>query len=159
MVLFDDAIQGPQSFRTPELGDIVIRRKDGIFAYQLAVIVDDASQHVTNVVRGADLLLSTARQMLLQEALSLPTPGYAHLPLVIEQTHEKLAKSRHSVPVEPRHAPAYLTTVLRMLNHPPPPELENETPARLLAWAAHNWNMVALAHVRSVTARDTVHAK
>jgi len=159
VVFFDDAIQGAQSFRTPELGDIVIRRKDGIFAYQLAVIVDDASQHVTNVVRGADLLLSTAWQMLLQKALSLPTPTYAHLPLVVEQTQEKLGKSRHSVPVEPRHASAYLTTVLRMLNHPPPPELETDTPARLLAWAEYNWSMVALAHVHSVTARDTVHAK
>lgn len=159
VVFFDDAIQGPCSFRTPELGDIVIKRKDGIFAYQLAVIVDDASQHITNVVRGADLLLSTAWQILLQRALSLTTPGYAHLPLVVEQTLEKLGKSRHSIAVEPRHASAYLTTVLRMLNHPPPPELENETPARLLAWATLNWNVVALSHVRSVTARDTVHAK
>jgi glutamyl-Q tRNA(Asp) synthetase len=159
VVFFDDAIQGRCSFRAPELGDIVIRRKDGIFAYQLAVIVDDASQHITNVVRGADLLLSTAWQILLQRALALPTPTYAHLPLVVEQSREKLGKSRHSVPVEPRHASAYLTTVLRMLNHAPPRELENDTPARLLAWALHNWNMVALSHVHSVTARDTVHAK
>lgn len=159
VVFFDDAVQGHCSFGTPELGDIVIKRKDAIVAYQLAVVVDDAWQHVTNVVRGADLLLSTAWQILLQNALALPTPHYAHLPLVVEQTHEKLGKSRHSVPVDPRNASAYLTTVLRMLNHPPPPELERDTPARLLAWAEHNWNMVALAHVRNVTARDTVHAK
>ena len=159
VVLFDDAVQGPCSFSTPELGDIVIKRKDGIFAYQLAVSVDDASQQVTNVVRGADLLLSTAWQILLQRALALPTPGYAHLPLVVEQNQEKLGKSRHSVPVEPRYAAAYLTAVLRMLNQQPPPELENDTPARLLAWAASNWRMVALARVRSVTARDTAHAK
>jgi glutamyl-Q tRNA(Asp) synthetase len=159
VVFFDDAVQGMCSFRAPELGDIVIRRKDGIFAYQLAVIVDDASQHITNVVRGADLLLSTAWQILLQRALALATPAYAHLPLVVEQTQEKLGKSRHSIPVEQASASAYLTTVLRMLNHPPPPELENDTPARLLAWATRNWNVVALSHVRSVTARDTVHAK
>lgn len=159
VVFFDDAIQGRCSFRAPELGDIVIRRKDGIIAYQLAVIVDDAGQHITNVVRGADLLPSTAWQILLQGALSLPRPAYAHLPLVVEQTQEKLGKSRHSVPVDPRRASAYLTTVLRMLNHPPPPELENETPARLLAWATRNWNVVALSHVRSVTACDTADAK
>jgi glutamyl-Q tRNA(Asp) synthetase len=159
VVFLDDAIQGAQRFRAPELGDIVIKRKDGVFAYQLAVSVDDASQHVTNVVRGADLLLSTAWQLLLQKALSLPTPAYAHLPVVLEQNGEKLGKSRHSVPVEPRHASAYLTTVLRMLNHPPPAELENDTPARLLEWAARAWNVVALSHVRSVTARDTAHAK
>jgi glutamyl-Q tRNA(Asp) synthetase len=159
VVFFDDAVQGPCRFNTPELGDIVIRRKDGIIAYQLAVIVDDALQHVTNVVRGADLLLSTAWQILLQQALGLATPGYAHLPLVVEQTREKLSKSRRSVPVEPTLAGPCLTTVLRMLNHPPPPELENDAPERQLAWAARNWSVVALAHVRSVTACDTVHAK
>lgn len=159
VVFFDDAVQGNCRFSTPELGDIVIRRKDGIIAYQLAVIVDDALQHVTNVVRGADLLVSTAWQILLQQALGLATPGYAHLPLVVEQTHEKLSKSRHSVPVERGQAGPCLTTVLRMLNHPPPPELENDAPERQLAWAARNWSVGALAHVRSVTARDTVHAK
>ncbi len=159
VVLFDDAVQGKCRFHTPELGDCVIRRKDGIFAYQLAVVVDDALQHITNVVRGADLLESTAWQILLQQALELSTPSYAHLPLVVEQTHGKLSKSRHSVPVEPARAGVSLTTVLRMLNHPPPPELENGEPGRQLAWAAFNWNPGALAHVRSVTARDTMHAK
>jgi glutamyl-Q tRNA(Asp) synthetase len=159
VVFFDDAVQGSCRFSTRELGDIVIRRKDGIIAYQLAVVVDDAVQHVTNVVRGADLLLSTAWQILLQQALGLATPGYAHLPLVVEQTREKLSKSRHSVPVQPALAGPCLTTVLRMLNHPPPPELENDAPERQLAWAARNWSVVALAHVRSVTACDTVHAK
>jgi glutamyl-Q tRNA(Asp) synthetase len=159
VVLFDDGVQGHCEFRAPELGDIVIKRRDRITAYQLAVIVDDASQHITNVVRGADLLLSTAWQILLQQALQLPVPHYSHLPLVVEESREKLGKSRHSVPVDPAHASAYLTTVLRMLNHPPPPELERDSPARLLAWAEHNWSLLALTHVRSVTARDTVHAK
>jgi glutamyl-Q tRNA(Asp) synthetase len=159
VVLFDDAVQGGCRFGPPELGDIVIRRKDGIIAYQLAVIVDDALQHVTNVVRGADLLPSTAGQILLQQALGLATPGYAHLPVVVEQTREKLSKSRQSVPVEPALAGPCLTTVLRMLNHPPPPELENDAPERQLAWAVRNWSVVALAHVRSVTTCDTVHAK
>ncbi|MBS0422504.1 MAG: tRNA glutamyl-Q(34) synthetase GluQRS [Proteobacteria bacterium] len=159
VVLFDDGIQGKCRFNTHELGDVIIRRKDKIIAYQLAVVLDDALQHVTNVVRGTDLLESTAWQILLQQALKLSTPSYAHLPLVVEQTHEKLSKSRHSVPVEPARAGVSLTTVLRMLNHPPPPELENDVPERLLEWAVHQWNPVAVAHVRSVTARDTVHAK
>jgi glutamyl-Q tRNA(Asp) synthetase len=159
VVFFDDGVQGNCRFCTPELGDIVIQRKDEIIAYQLAVIVDDAAQHVSHVVRGVDLLLSTAWQIMLQKALLLPSPRYAHLPLVVEQTHEKLSKSKHSVPVEPAFASSYLTTVLRMLNHAPPAELENDKPARLLAWAARNWNLAALAGVRSVTARDTAHAK
>jgi glutamyl-Q tRNA(Asp) synthetase len=159
VVLFDDRVQGGCRFCAPELGDIVIKRKDEIIAYQLAVIADDAAQSISNVVRGVDLLLSTAWQILLQKALSVPTPRYAHLPLVVRKTREKLGKSRQSVPVDAARASAYLTIVLRMLNHAPPVELENDTPARLLAWAARNWNMGALTGVRSVTARDTAHAK
>ena len=101
VVLFDDRVQGNCRFSTPELGDIVIKRKDGIIAYQLAVTVDDAAQHVSHVVRGVDLLPSTGWQIALQKALSLPSPRYAHLPLVVEKTREKLAKSRRSVPVDP----------------------------------------------------------
>jgi glutamyl-Q tRNA(Asp) synthetase len=159
VVFFDDRVQGNCRFGTPELGDIVIKRKDGIIAYQLAVVVDDAAQHVSHVVRGGDLLHSTGWQIALQGALSVPSPRYAHLPLVVEQTGEKLAKSRHSVPVNPVLASTYLTTVLRLLNHPPPPEFEHDTPARLLAWAARNWNLAALAGVRSVTACDIASAK
>ena len=159
VVFFDDRVQGNYRFGRPELSDIVIKRKDEIIAYQLAVTVDDAAQHVSNVVRGADLLLSTGWQIALQKALSLPSPSYAHLPLVVEQTQEKLGKSRHSVPVDPALASSYLTMVLRMLNHPPPAELVNDTPARLLAWAACNWNLGAFSGVRSVTARDIAHAK
>ena len=84
VIAFDDAIQGPQRQDVAhEVGDFVIRRADGCWAYQLAVVVDDADQGITDVVRGADLLGSTARQILLQRMLSLPTPHYAHLPLLI----------------------------------------------------------------------------
>ena len=96
------------------------------------------------MVRGADLLPSTAWQIALQGALALRSPRYAHLPLVSAENCEKLAKSRHSVPVDAAGRAHYLTTVLRLLNHPPPPELENDTPARLLAWAARNWSMQAV---------------
>ncbi len=159
VVLFDDRVQGPCRFEPRELGDFVIRRKDGIIAYQLAVTVDDGAQQVSHVVRGADLLASTAWQITLQRALGLPSPTYGHLPLVVGPGQEKLGKSKYSVPVAPRYAASYLTTVLRMLNHPPPAELEHDTPGRLLAWAARNWDIGALAGVRSVTARDTAHAK
>jgi glutamyl-Q tRNA(Asp) synthetase len=159
VVLFDDRVQGPQCFEHRELGDFVIKRKDGIIAYQLAVVLDDEAQQVSDVVRGADLLPSTGWQIALQRALGIPLPHYAHLPLVVEQSHEKLGKSRHSVPVEPRLAGTYLTTVLRLLRQLPPAELENDTPARLLAWAARNWSVKAFAGVRCVTACDTARAK
>jgi glutamyl-Q tRNA(Asp) synthetase len=159
VVLFDDRVQGVCRLEQRELGDFVIERKDKIIAYQLAVVVDDQAQHVSEVVRGADLLPSTGWQIALQRALGHPRPGYAHLPLVVEQNHEKLGKSRHSVPVDPARASSYLTAVLRLLRQGPPAELEHDTPARLLAWAARNWSVKAFAGVRCVTACDTPRAK
>ena len=159
VVFFDDRVQGVCRLEQRELGDFVIQRKDQIIAYQLAVVVDDQAQHVSAVVRGADLLPSTGWQIALQRALGLALPSYAHLPLVVEQTHQKLGKSRHSVPVEPALASTWLTAVLRLLRQPLPPELENDTPARLLQWAARNWNVKVFAGLRTVAACDTGRAK
>ena len=98
---FDDAIQGRvrQDVST-EVGDFVLKRADGYWAYQLAVVVDDAAQGITDVVRGADLLDSTPRQVLLQRALGLATPRYAHLPLVVDAQGRKLSKSLAAIPVD-----------------------------------------------------------
>ena len=101
VVAFDDAIQG--RFRqdvAADVGDFVLRRADGPWAYQLAVVVDDAAQGITDVVRGADLLDSTPRQILLQRALGLPTPRHAHLPLVLGADGRKLSKALSSRPVD-----------------------------------------------------------
>lgn len=99
---FVDAIQGPQSQDVArDVGDFVLRRADGHWAYQLAVVVDDAAQDITDVVRGADLLDSTPRQILLQRALGLPTPAYAHLPLVLDSQGRKLSKSGLAHPLDP----------------------------------------------------------
>jgi len=159
VVLFDDRVQGSCRFEPHELRDFIIQRKDQIIAYQLAVVVDDQAQQVSNVVRGADLLPSTGWQIALHRALGSPIPAYAHLPLVVEQNHKKLGKSRHSVPVEPRLARTYLTTVLQLLRQVLPPELEPDTPELLLAWAARNWSVTAFAGVRNVTAFDIARAK
>ena len=101
-VAFDDDLQGPQSERLEETsGDIVLRRSDGIVAYQLAVVVDDAAQGVTHIVRGADLLASTGRQRRLYELLGLaPVPAYAHVPLLLGDDGERLAKRHGAVGLE-----------------------------------------------------------
>ena len=100
-VRFRDRFRGTQvQDPSREAGDLVVRRADGLWAYQLAVVVDDALQGVTEVVRGADLLDSTARQIALQTLLGLPTPGYAHLPVVRQASGAKLSKSLDAVPVD-----------------------------------------------------------
>jgi len=117
----------------------LIRRRDGAFAYQLAVVVDDADSRVSNVVRGADLLASTAWQIELQKALNLAVPRYAQLPLIVEEAHGKLAKSRRSLALDPARAGSQLVSALMLLQHPPPAELQQASPATLLAWATERW--------------------
>lgn len=100
-VTFDDRIEGTITQDVGRtVGDFVLRRADGFWAYQLAVVVDDAAQGVTDIVRGADLLVSTPRQILLQRALGLPTPRYAHLPLLLDPDGRKLSKSLACAPVD-----------------------------------------------------------
>ncbi|MGH8137304.1 MAG: tRNA glutamyl-Q(34) synthetase GluQRS [Steroidobacteraceae bacterium] len=152
IVSFEDRVQGGCRIELQALGDCIITRKDGVPSYQLAVVVDDAEQHVTDVVRGADLLDSTAWQLALQRALGRPAPRYAHLPLVVEPTRAKLAKSRRSVPVDAASAGAQLACALRLLNHPPPRELEHGSPGNLLEWAARTWHLDAFHGWRTVPA-------
>jgi glutamyl-Q tRNA(Asp) synthetase len=101
VIAFEDAIQGTrEQDLSRDIGDFVLRRAEGYWAYQLAVVVDDAAQGITDVVRGADLLDSTPRQVFLQQVLGLPTPRYAHLPLVVDVHGRKLSKSDAALPVD-----------------------------------------------------------
>ncbi|QIK38499.1 tRNA glutamyl-Q(34) synthetase GluQRS [Caldichromatium japonicum] len=119
-ILFQDRIQGHQGHAVSEaVGDFVVRRADGIHAYQLAVVVDDADQGITHVVRGADLLLSTPRQILLQRYLRLPTPIYAHVPLVLDEAGRKLSKSLAALPLDPNDPLPALHLVWRLLGQTP----------------------------------------
>ena len=121
-IVLTDRIQGHQEQWVAEtIGDFVLRRADGIHAYQLAVVVDDAWQGVTHVVRGADLLLSTPRQILLQQALGLPQPSYAHVPLILNAEGRKLSKSLAAAPVDPTNPLPALQRAWRLLGQEPLP--------------------------------------
>jgi glutamyl-Q tRNA(Asp) synthetase len=135
-VVFDDLLQGRQRFDRAELGDFVVRRVEGWAAYQLAVVVDDAYQGITDIVRGADLLDSTPRQMLLRERLGLPEPRHAHLPVLVGPDGRKLGKSLGALPVDAKDPMPALATALALLGFPCDAVLGNsvaETLTRALA--------------------------
>jgi glutamyl-Q tRNA(Asp) synthetase len=142
---FDDLFQGTQRFDLAACGDVVVERRDGLTSYQLAVVVDDAYQEVTRVVRGADLLSSTPWQIDLQQALSLPYPIYGHLPLLLEPDGAKLSKSRRAAPIDPSAAPGAITSTLTHLSQAPPPELAHSSIKDVWNWAFAHWNPQALA--------------
>ena len=138
---FTDRVQG--EFRQHlgrEVGDFVIRRRDGLHAYQLAVVLDDAWQGVSDIVRGADLLDSTPRQLYLQELLGLPQPRYLHVPLITQPDGHKLGKSYRSPPLAADQATPLLLRALRALGQQPGLELDDASPRELLAWGIRHWD-------------------
>lgn len=138
---FHDRVQG--EFRQHlgrEVGDFIIRRRDGLYAYQLAVVLDDAWQGVTDVVRGADLLDSTPRQLYLQELLGLSQPRYLHVPLIIQPDGHKLGKTYRSPPLPGDQASQLLLRALRALGQQPPVELAGASARELLAWGIEHWD-------------------
>jgi glutamyl-Q tRNA(Asp) synthetase len=154
-VRFDDLFLGSQAFDTRALGDFVIERRDRLASYQLAVVVDDAWQGVTRVVRGADLVASTPWQLELQSALEIRRPIYGHLPLLTEARGEKLSKSKRSIPIplvpgSESGRPGLtavsqaLTSTLTHMSQAPPPELAHSSIKDVWKWAVAHWNPKAL---------------
>lgn len=139
VVEFDDEVFGHQAEDVATaVGDFVLRRRDGLYSYQLAVVVDDAAQGVTQVVRGADLLDNTARQIVLQQRLGLATPTYLHLPLAVHADGSKLSKQTHALPLSLPGDPALLRLALERLGQALP---DAATDCRsLLAWGVAHWN-------------------
>ncbi len=136
----DAGLGAQQQDVAAEVGDFTIRRADGLFAYQLAVVVDDADSGITEVVRGADLLDSTPRQILLQGALGLSTPGYHHLPVAINAAGDKLSKQTGAPPVDDSAPAEALWRALDFLGQEPPTELRGAGPEELLPWATAAWD-------------------
>ncbi len=135
---FTDLIQGVQQFHLSEqIGDFILRRKDGLFAYQLAVVVDDHDQGVTHVLRGSDLLDSTPRQLYLARCLNFRSPEFGHFPVVVDEQGQKLSKQAHADPVTLDQPEQALKAALRFLQQPIPAE---DRVANIMAAAIMNWS-------------------
>jgi glutamyl-Q tRNA(Asp) synthetase len=152
IVKFSDALQGYiTQHLEKEVGDFVVLRADGLFAYQLAVVVDDDAQGITHVVRGVDLLYSTPRQIYLQRLLGLNTPAHMHLPVAVNAQGEKLSKQTLAQPVERSNSTSTLFDALVFLGQQPPIELGAGTTGQILAWAIDNWQPETLLNCRQLT--------
>lgn len=141
---FDDQIQGSQTFNLGELGDFILKRKDGLYAYQLAVCVDDEYQGVTHIVRGYDLIDSTPRQLHLQNVLGYRHPVYSHIPVITLADGNKLSKQNHApaIPVdEPRPA---LIQALKALGMQPDNDLSASSVEDILRWGSSHWQPKAI---------------
>lgn len=158
-IVFEDAWQGRiERNLARDFGDFVVRRADTYWAYQLAVVVDDAEQGVSHVVRGYDLIESTPRQIWLQQLLGLPTPVYAHMPIAVNARGEKLSKQTGAVAID-RGAPVQaLWRALVFLGQQPPPELRYAALGSLWRWARANWKPEAVggAVTRALPPDDVV---
>lgn len=139
---FTDQIQGEITQNLArEIGDFIIKRADEIFAYQFAVVVDDAEQGITHVIRGADLLNSTPRQIYLQYLLQHATPHYAHFPIVVNAVGEKLSKQTLAKAIHPKEANKLIFDALNFLGQSPPTVIKNATLDEVWHWAISNWKI------------------
>lgn len=149
---FIDGLQGHvEQAVDRDVGDVVLRRADGFWAYQLAVVVDDADQDITDVVRGADLLDSTPRQILLQRALGLPTPRYLHLPLIVDADGQKLSKSMAALPVDDDAPLPALRAAWHVLGQPEGVLTDATSVAGALTTAQRHFDPARLPKVTRVT--------
>ena len=155
LISYADVIQGQMTGRLNELtGDFTLRRSDGLIAYNLAVVIDDAAQDITRVVRGADLLDTTFNQIYLQSVLNLPTPNYAHHTLVIDGKGKKISKQDGVTDVLAGVAPeTVLLRALRFLGQSPNPKLAHADKQEILAWGVTHWKIDAVPGERSPTCR------
>ena len=174
---FIDAVQGAQKQNLPrDVGDCVLLRADGYFAYQLAVVIDDADQGVDHIVRGADLIHSTARQIYLQRLLGLPTPQYAHLPVAVDATGAKLSKQTRAVPVDAANPLPALFAAARFLGQNPPqelcclpadsraasreavrPEAARRGCADFFSWARESWQLEHVPRIAAIPIEEERH--
>jgi glutamyl-Q tRNA(Asp) synthetase len=139
-VSFQDGLQGSISHNLArQHGDFILKRKDGIIAYQFAVVIDDYLQGINHVVRGCDLLEETPKQIYLQQLLGFPTPAYKHVPVIVDQHGYKLSKQTLATAVDTQSPNLMLFNLLRLLKQKPPDEIKDATVNEMLSWAIINW--------------------
>lgn len=147
-VTFQDSLQGNYTQQLNiDSGDFIIQRRDGLFAYQLAVVVDDAFQNITHVVRGIDLINSTPRQIYLQQCLNLPPLKYTHLPVIVNSLGEKLSKQTGAEGIGPTANIPLILECLEFLGQNPPNELKTENLTTVWEWARTHWDINRLTTV------------
>ena len=150
-ISFTDRLQGVQvQHLESESGDFVIRRRDGLIAYQLAVVVDDALQGVTEIVRGIDLMDSTPRQIWLQRLLGHPTPDYVHIPVITHRDGDKLSKLTGAPGIPVDEVRPTLVRALAALQQAPPCDLAAATLEDIWDWASNNWKIEVLQGLTAV---------
>jgi glutamyl-Q tRNA(Asp) synthetase len=149
----EDLIQGRycQHLQT-HCGDFIVRRRDGLIAYQLAVVVDDAWQNITHIVRGHDLLESTPRQVYLQTLLNYPHPAYAHIPVACNNLGQKLSKQHFARALDPAEAEQAIYAALQLLGQNPPAELANYPAEQQLEWAIQHWDIQRVPKLATIPA-------
>lgn len=152
IVSFQDELQGLIAQNLAEQqGDFILKRKDGIMAYQFAVVIDDHRQHINHVVRGFDLLDSTPRQIYLQQQLGLISPQYMHVPIIIDTRGYKLSKQTLAQAVDLKTPHKLIFELLTLLKQAPPDELKQAGTTELLDWAIAHWNPAALEKLRAIS--------
>jgi glutamyl-Q tRNA(Asp) synthetase len=148
---FEDEVQGTVSQQLErDIGDFVLRRADGLFAYQLAVVVDDDDAGITRVTRGADLIDSTPRQIFLQRLLGMSTPDYLHVPVATNAAGDKLSKQTRARPIDEGNPSPVLTNALEFLGQHPPKDLAHTSTATVLGWALEHWLPAAIPRRRQL---------
>jgi glutamyl-Q tRNA(Asp) synthetase len=148
---FADVFQGPQqqNLRT-HAGDQILKRRDGFYAYQLAVVIDDIAQGITHVIRGSDLLEVTGRQLFFFDVLGAPPPEFGHVPLALQSNGQKLSKQNHAKAIDSRLANRNLWNALQFLGQMPPEDLRGASAQALIDWGLEHWQrsgVTGLSHV------------
>lgn len=152
-IVFQDELQGLISHNLAEQdGDFIVKRKDNIIAYQFAVVIDDDLQQVNHIVRGFDLLDATPKQIYLQQLLGLSTPGYMHVPVIVDEQGYKLSKQTQAMSVDLTVPHQVIFELLVLLKQTPPIELQQAPIAEQLSWAIEHWNPDLLKNVHAVNA-------